>query len=490
MAINIKPDKRFRFVILFSAFIISLMAATFSVTGIATLFSGYFLYVAFMMGVLEFGKIIVASMLARYWKKLSKLLRFYFTTAVLVLILITSAGIFGYLSDAYQTTKGDYTLVEKETKILESKKQFFLERKDRLVNDRDAEKRTLRAYQTRADSIIARGGGIGAIDRYIVESNQKLDNIENQISSMEDSVGTYDLAIINLESKNLKGELGPLKYIADVFDTNMDTIVKYLIFILIFVFDPLAILLFVSSNTLIRKEIEEMEKEGLIKNEKATKFNIVKNLFKNKKKEVETAKEEKEELKSELKDKLDDFIKNQKDLDPEIAEVLNQMQNNNLKKEKRLSDETIKSEKEDFKPEVDEVIDNSMNKTENEPLTNNNSNTSTEESTQDVPDSDKKKVDENVNKVKPDKSGEDFFVNKGYVESKDDEVVTEKEKEKMKNLLNKEQNNTNSNIGNTQKNKKDKKDTKDAEKKKSDQEKYIWASSNYKNKKGNVKNYW
>ncbi len=279
MAINIKPDKRFRFVILFSAFIISLMAATFSVTGIATLFSGYFITVAFMMGVLEFGKIIVASLLARYWKHLSKFVRFYFTAAVIVLIIITSGGIFGYLSDAYSSTKGDYTIVEKQTKILESKKQFFIDRKDRLIGDRESEKRNLDSYQTRADSIVARGGGIYSINQYIEISNEKLNNIENDISAMEDSIGVYDLRIVELETQNLKGELGPLKYIADAFNTDMDIIVKYLIFILIFVFDPLAILLFVSSNTLIRKEIEQLQAEsGEI--EKPSKLDIIKSIIK------------------------------------------------------------------------------------------------------------------------------------------------------------------------------------------------------------------
>jgi len=255
------------------------MAATFSVTGIATLFSGYFITVAFMMGVLEFGKIIVASLLARYWKHLSKFVRFYFTAAVIVLIIITSGGIFGYLSDAYSSTKGDYTIVEKQTKILESKKQFFIDRKDRLIGDRESEKRNLDSYQTRADSIVARGGGIYSINQYIEISNEKLNNIENDISAMEDSIGVYDLRIVELETQNLKGELGPLKYIADAFNTDMDIIVKYLIFILIFVFDPLAILLFVSSNTLIRKEIEQLQAEsGEI--EKPSKLDIIKSIIK------------------------------------------------------------------------------------------------------------------------------------------------------------------------------------------------------------------
>ena len=117
-----KPDK-FKYLLLVSAFMVSSIAAIFSVTGIATLFSGYFSIVAGMMGVLEFAKIVIASLLSRYWNRLTpKVLRYYFLFATFVLIVITSAGIFGYLSDAYQKTKGDYTVVENQVSLLNQKK--------------------------------------------------------------------------------------------------------------------------------------------------------------------------------------------------------------------------------------------------------------------------------------------------------------------------------------------------------------------------------
>ena len=259
MALHIKSSKSFKILLGGSALFIAVMAATFSVTGIATLFSGYFLTVALMMGALEFSKIVVASFLARYWKDVSKALQAYFVTALIILILVTSAGIFGYLSDAYQKTKGDYTIVEKQTSTLDAKKNSFIERKQRLISDRESELRAKSSNQTRADSLTSRGQNITRTREDIRLSDVRISTLETQITAIEDSVSSYDLQIIELESQNIQGELGPLKYIAGIFDTDMDTVVKYFIFLLIFVFDPLAVLLFVALNTLIRKETEEFE---------------------------------------------------------------------------------------------------------------------------------------------------------------------------------------------------------------------------------------
>lgn len=259
MALHVKSTKSFKILLGFSAILISGMAATFSITGIATLFSGYFLTVAMMMGALEFAKIVVASFLARYWSTVSKILRSYFIAALITLILITSGGIFGYLSDAYQRTKGDYTIVEKQTSILESKKNTFIERKTRLQSDRDLELKAKNSNQTRADSLSSRNRSITQTRADIKANDTRIAEIEKQITAAEDSVAKYDLQIIDLQSQNIQGELGPLKYIAGIFNTDMDTVVKYFIFLLIFVFDPLAVLLFVSLNTLIRKD--ELEEE-------------------------------------------------------------------------------------------------------------------------------------------------------------------------------------------------------------------------------------
>ena len=264
MALHIKSTKSFKLLLGFSALLISGMAATFSITGIATLFSGYFFTVALMMGALEFAKIVVASFLARYWSNVSKILRGYFIAALMVLILITSGGIFGYLSDAYQKTKGDYTLVEKNVQLIDTKIKLFTSEKDRYQNRLDALTKAKSGQEARLDSLYSRGQTSVAkrVETQIAASDKEVAELSKKLNAVNDSIGVYETRKVEKESTNITGELGPLKYIAGIFNTDMDTVVKYFIFLLIFVFDPLAVLLFVSLNTLIRKEhLEEDDEE-------------------------------------------------------------------------------------------------------------------------------------------------------------------------------------------------------------------------------------
>lgn len=280
MALHIKSTKTFKFLIGGSAILISAMAATFSITGIASLFSGYFLTVALMMGSLEFSKIVVASYLSRYWNEVTTLLKTYFIFALIILILITSGGIFGYLSDAYQKTKGDYSIVEKQVEILKVKQNSFIERKNRLLDDRKLQLNSKKSSQARMDSLTVRGQNINRTRTDISDIDKSVSQLDKNISISEDSISYYDVKILELESKNIQGELGPLKYIAVVFNTSMDIVVKYFIFLLIFVFDPLAILLFVSLNSLIKKEsfnVYELQNKSY--NNNITNETIDKNIY-------------------------------------------------------------------------------------------------------------------------------------------------------------------------------------------------------------------
>lgn len=277
MALHIKSHKSFIILIAFSALSISAMAATFSVTGIATLFSGYFFTVALMMGVLEFGKIVVASFVARFWQEISKVLKAYFIAALTVLILITSGGIFGYLSDAYQRTKGDYTVIEKQISLIDAKIRLFQSEKDRVQNRMDVLTSTRVSQETRLDSLYSRGQHSTAkrVELQIESANKEVSQLSVKLNAVNDSIGFYETSKVEKETINVKGELGPLKYIAGIFNTDMDTVVKYFIFMLIFVFDPLAVLLFVSINLLIKTE--EFDKKNNIDSLEEQKLPIIKN---------------------------------------------------------------------------------------------------------------------------------------------------------------------------------------------------------------------
>ncbi len=333
MALHIKSTKSFKILLGFSALMISGMAATFSITGIATLFSGYFLTVSLMMGALEFAKIVVASFLARYWSVVSKILRTYFTIALIVLILVTSGGIFGYLSDAYQKTKGDYTLVEKNIELIDTKIKLFTSEKDRYQNRLDALIKIKSGQEARLDSLYSRGqiNVAKRVEAQITASDNEVVELTKKLNMVNDSISVYETKKVEKESVNITGELGPLKYIAGIFDTDMDTVVKYFIFLLIFVFDPLAVLLFVSLNTLIRKDYLENTDETVKEKEKnpTTVSDIVNNKIKP---TIESKNTSNTNIKIEQSDEIQmKDVKIEKKVEPEefVNELMNELEKSN-----------------------------------------------------------------------------------------------------------------------------------------------------------------
>jgi len=248
MALHFKSESTYKTLVIVSALLISTIAAIFSVTGIAALFSGYYLTVATMMSVLEFGKIVVASFVSRFWDRLSVALKVYFSIAVIILIMITSGGIFGYLSDAYQKTKGNYDVIETQINLYDKKLQIFNSEKLRY-------EKQLSDQQKRLDNMYNSENNTNWNINTRIKDNEAIVNAINiKLNVVNDSISIYESKKTLTQAETTKGELGPLKYMANIFDTDMDTVVKYFILLLIFVFDPLAILLFVSVNVMNRRE--------------------------------------------------------------------------------------------------------------------------------------------------------------------------------------------------------------------------------------------
>ena len=244
--------KLFLFLISLSTLLVASAAAIFSITGIGMLFSGHFVQVSIMAGSLEFAKLMLASFLYRNWFNISKPMRFYQTIALIVLVTITSAGIFGYLSDAYQKTKTNYTTSENIINNYNTKILFFKDRKERLSKDKNIEIKSKLSNQTRADSLTSRGIGISRTRKDILYSENKITNYDIQISSIEDSINNINTQISILKSKSLSSDLGPLIYLSKVLNISMDDVVKYFILLLIFVFDPLAVSLVIATNITIK----------------------------------------------------------------------------------------------------------------------------------------------------------------------------------------------------------------------------------------------
>jgi hypothetical protein len=269
----------FPFIVLITALSVSVSAAFYSVTGLSKLFAGARLEVLIMTSSLEFAKIIIASLLHRYWNALNKLLRTYLTIAVVTLIGITSMGIYGFLSSAYQETANKNGIIEKEINILELKKNRFEEDRDNLLNEKNGLDESIgELRQGLSNNVIqykdSETGEIitttssstrkaleGQLEQAIIDKR----NLSIKIETVTDSITKLDLKILDIESSSdVASELGPLKYISELTNTPMNKIVNYLLLVIVFVFDPLAIALIIASNFLFEKLQKAKDK---IKNE-------------------------------------------------------------------------------------------------------------------------------------------------------------------------------------------------------------------------------
>ena len=262
--------EKFPYVIAIAAFFISASAIFYSVYGLSMLFSGERVAVSIMAGSLEFGKLVVASLLYRYWGEISKLLRFYLTIACFILMLITSGGIYGVLSGAYQETATKSEMMDKEVVMLETKQNRF---KEQLASEVEMVK-----YYTEA---LSNPTMIQYVDRetgqLITTTSSRQRNLmtsqlkeaKDNVSMLNDSISRYDIKVLNTEISNESSrELGPLKYISKSTGLPMDVVVNYFLLLIVFVFDPLAISLVIAANfAFLRVNIKEEEKK-----EKAEEF--------------------------------------------------------------------------------------------------------------------------------------------------------------------------------------------------------------------------
>ena len=207
--------------------LVSTLGAYFSIIGLGALFSGAVIAVWLMAGSLEFAKFILAAYLHQTWKNLNIFFKVYLTSAVVILSTITSIGVFGFLSDAYQSAS--HSLEEQTIKLESLKKQndFYTSEIERLNYSVEEipEDRVSRRLQARA-----------VAEPKILELNRKIEENENKISQT-------NMAILDVKKK-----VGPLIFIAKSLKIDIDTVVRYLIIIFVIVFDPLAICLVIAST--------------------------------------------------------------------------------------------------------------------------------------------------------------------------------------------------------------------------------------------------
>jgi len=256
-------------------------AAFFSITGLSKLFMGASLGVIIMASVLEISKLAVASFLHQYWKRTKIFIKIYLITAIFVLMIITSVGIYGYLSSGYSETSVDLKKMNSEIELVHSKKLQKEVESARLIDFMSAKEKRIedlssvrKQQETRLDSLYERGWGTSArkteaiiakADEDIAKLYVEIDSTSAKLQRLNREITDYDIEILQLGGNEIIGDVGPLKYIAGITGLPMDHVVNYLMLILIFVFDPFAVALVIVVNTIIsgrrKKNEEELPKE-------------------------------------------------------------------------------------------------------------------------------------------------------------------------------------------------------------------------------------
>ena len=274
-------NKNWFFILLLSIGALALAgtAAYFSVFGISKLFSAAGLGIIILAASLEFAKLVTVSYVYRFWKTIKKALRGFYIFAVVFIMMLTSIGIYGFLTGAYQKSANKIETRDSQIQIAENKKQSFVNQLDRInisiesSTDRINVLSGIRKNQeTRLDSLYNRNYISVArnTEQQIANSDEQIRILNNDISekmketsNVNDSIAYYDLQIIELKDSDVSNEIGPYKFVADLTGLSINKVVNIVALLIILVFDPLAIALLIGVNqlTMLKEEEEKEEKE-------------------------------------------------------------------------------------------------------------------------------------------------------------------------------------------------------------------------------------
>ena len=256
----------FGILMVISTLTLSISAAYYSVFGLSSLFAGAKNEVIIMASALEFSKLIVASYLHNNWNKINTLLKTYLTMGVLILMLITSAGIYGFLTSAYQKTADQLGVLDKQTEVVELKKNRFQEslesyqlEKEQLNESiselsKGLSNNVIQYKDKETGEIITTTSSSTrrALESQLNDSKEQRNLMSIKIEALTDSITKLDLQILDMESNNeVAAEIGPLRYLSKITGKSMDVIVNWFTLLIVFVFDPLAVAMVIAINKYI-----------------------------------------------------------------------------------------------------------------------------------------------------------------------------------------------------------------------------------------------
>jgi len=242
---------------------LSVSAAYFSVLGLTKMFAGAVLGTAIVCSFIEGSKLIIASVLHQFSKKLNWLMKGVLVLFLFLSMAITSMGVYGYLTNAFQGTANQLELVEGQTKVIEMKRGRFQESLDGYTTEKTQLASSIselskglsnnviqyRDRETGELITTTSSSTRRALERQLNDSKLQRDKISIKMEALTDSITKLDMQVLNLNNnEELASEIGPLKFITGLTGLDMDVIVNFLTLILVFIIDPLAIVLVVVFN--------------------------------------------------------------------------------------------------------------------------------------------------------------------------------------------------------------------------------------------------
>ena len=254
------------YLLIFSALTVSDSSAFYSIFGLSKLFSGESMAVIIMAGSLEFAKVLITVVLHNYWAALSSWLKTYLLLSIIILVVITSAGIYGFLSNAYQQTSSKDLQITKQIELVEMKKKTFNEQKEELSKEKigiitsieqlrnslgnnilqTVDKKTGQLIKTTSNETRK------SYEKQLDDATKRRDKISDRIQILNDSISSFEIKILDIQnSSSVSSELGPLKYLSKLTGYSMDIVVNWFLILLIIVFDPLAIALILGASSIL-----------------------------------------------------------------------------------------------------------------------------------------------------------------------------------------------------------------------------------------------
>ena len=265
-----------KFLVVLIAISLAGCAAFFSIVGLSKLFAGAAIAVMVMASTLEASKLVITSFLYQAWSTINKTLRLYLLIAISIIAIITSIGIYGFLSSAYSETKSKYDLTQTQTDSLATQKSYYESSVDNYklqLTTKTSQLTNLssirNSQEARASQLVTNKRSSKSADRSAKETdaaikliNLDIDNLNKNIITYSDSAKKMQVKITQLGLKNnISSELGSLSYVARLLNVSMDSVVNVLIILLIIVFDPLAICMVLVFNSMSKTSEDNKPKE-------------------------------------------------------------------------------------------------------------------------------------------------------------------------------------------------------------------------------------